>query len=53
MNINILVIIGKKNKHENRCWVPCEWCNTIKKMSENNSMIIFHLDDNPPNFTCY
>lgn len=38
----------KKNKHENRCWVPWEWCNTIKKMSENNSMLIFHPDDNPP-----
>ena len=38
----------EKNKDVNRCWVPWEWCNTIKKMSENNSMLIFHPDNNPP-----
>lgn len=37
----------EKNKDVNRCWVPWEWCNTIKKMSENNSMIIFYPDNNP------
>ena len=38
----------EKNKGVNRCWVPWEWCNTIKKMSENNSMLIFKPDSNPP-----
>lgn len=38
----------EKNKDINRCWVPWKWCNTIKKMSENNSMVIFHPDNNPP-----
>jgi hypothetical protein len=36
-----------KNKNINRCWVPWEWCNTIKKMSDNNSMVVFYPDDNP------
>jgi AAA+ ATPase superfamily predicted ATPase len=38
----------EKNQHITRCWVPWEWCNTIKKTNENNSMIIFHPDNNPP-----
>lgn len=38
----------EKNKDEQRCWVPWEWCNTIKTMNENNSMVIFHPDNNPP-----
>ena len=38
----------EKNKDIQRCWVPWNWCNTAKKMSKNNSMIIFHPDNNPP-----
>ena len=38
----------EKNKDVERCWVPWEWCNTVKKMSKNNSMVIFHPDSNPP-----
>ena len=38
----------EKNKDVNRCWVPWEWCNTVKRMSENNSMVMFHPDNNPP-----
>ena len=37
----------EKNTDVNRCWVPWDWCNTIKTMSENNSMVIFHPDNNP------
>ncbi len=37
----------EKNKDVERCWVPWEWCNTVKKMNKNNSMIIFHPDNNP------
>ena len=38
----------RKNKGVNRCWVPWEWCNTIKTINENNSMVMFHPDNNPP-----
>ena len=38
----------EKNKDVERCWVPWEWCNTVKKMTKNNSMVIFHPDSNPP-----
>ena len=38
----------EKNINVQRCWVPWSWCNTIKTMSENNSMVIFHPDNNPP-----
>ena len=37
----------EKNKGVNRCWIPWEWYDTIKKTSENNSMVIFKPDDNP------
>lgn len=37
----------EENPDINRCWVPWDWCNSVKKMSENNSMIIFHPDNNP------
>lgn len=37
-----------KNKDINRCWVPWEWCNSVKRMNKNNSMIIFYPNDNPP-----
>ena len=38
----------ENNKNINRCWVPWDWCNIIKTMNENNSMVIFHPDNNPP-----
>jgi|TARA_B100001971_G_scaffold97019_1_gene89694 hypothetical protein len=38
----------ENNKGIQRCWVPWDWCNTIKKMNENNSIVIFHPDNNPP-----
>lgn len=38
----------QNNTNINRCWVPWDWCNTIKTMSENNSMVIFKPDNNPP-----
>ena len=40
--------IWEKNKNINRCWVPWDWCNTIKTMNQNNSMLIFKPDNNPP-----
>lgn len=30
-----------------RCWVPWDWCETVKMTSENNSMLIFHPDNKP------
>lgn len=35
-------------KKFNRCWVPWNWCNTIKTMNKNNTMLIFKPDNNPP-----
>jgi hypothetical protein len=37
-----------KNTHIERCWVPWDWCNRIKTMNKNNSMIIFKPDSSPP-----
>ena len=28
-----------------RCWVPWHWCETIKKQTDNNSVVIFAPDD--------
>ena len=36
----------KWNKSMDRCWVPWHWCETIKKQSKNNSIVIFEPDDN-------
>lgn len=30
-----------KNTNIQRCWVPWHWCETIKYISKNNSMVIF------------
>ena len=38
----------EQNKDVDRCWVPWEWCNVVKKMSKNNSILIFHPGSNPP-----
>jgi hypothetical protein len=35
-------------KTKTRCWVPWDWCNTVKTMNRNNSMVIFKPDYNPP-----
>ena len=40
--------IWENNKNINRCWVPWNWCNTVKTMNQNNSMLIFKPDSNPP-----
>jgi hypothetical protein len=40
--------LWEKDKNINRCWVPWDWCNTIKTMNQNNSMLIFKPDNNPP-----
>ena len=38
----------KNNKSINRCWVPWDWCTTVKTTRENNSLLIFKPDDAPP-----
>ncbi len=35
----------KGNTKIDRCWVPWEWCKTIKQQSLNNSIIIFAPDN--------
>ena len=35
----------KGNSRYERCWVPHEWCDTVKQQRENNSMILFAPDD--------
>ena len=35
----------KGNKDIDRCWVPWHWCETIKKQTDNNSVVIFAPDD--------
>jgi hypothetical protein len=27
--------------HEDRCWVPWDWCESVKQQRENNSIVIF------------
>jgi hypothetical protein len=31
----------KYNVEYDRCWIPWEWCNTVKKQITNNSIVIF------------
>ena len=31
----------KGNKNVDTCWVPWEWCNTVKQQTKNNSIVIF------------
>ena len=38
----------KENLKIQREWVPWNWCNTIKTMNKNNSMLIFQPDSDPP-----
>lgn len=37
-----------KNQNINRCWVPWNYCNTIKTINKNNTLIIFKPNDSPP-----
>ncbi len=32
----------------NTCWVPWDWCNTVKRTNVNNSIVIFKPAVNPP-----
>jgi len=38
----------QNNPHVNRCWVPWNMCNTVKKIKRNNTMVIFQPASNPP-----
>jgi len=31
----------KTNLSKNRCWVPWDWCNTVKNTTKNNSIVLF------------
>jgi hypothetical protein len=33
------------NQSANRCWVPWDWCETVKVQKENNSIVIFSPND--------
>ena len=33
------------NPDEDRCWVPWNWCDTIKQQRENNSIVVFAPDN--------
>lgn len=33
------------NTHYDRCWIPWEWCETVKKQTENNSIVFFAPSD--------
>jgi hypothetical protein len=37
----------KNNPTINRCWVPWEWCDVVKKISTNNTLIIFKPTSSP------
>ena len=36
----------KGNLNFDRCWVPWDWCETIKTQTKNNSVVIFSPDNN-------
>lgn len=36
----------ENNKDKDRCWVPWEWCTTVKAQTKNNSIVIFAPDNN-------
>ena len=33
------------NPDKDRCWVPWDWCETMKQQTANNSMVLFAPDD--------
>ena len=35
----------KGNEKSDRCWVPWNWCETIKRQTKNNSIVIFAPDN--------
>ena len=35
----------EENKNKDRCWVPWNWCETVKKQTKNNSIVIFSPND--------
>lgn len=35
----------KGNPHADRCWVPWDWCRTVKQQRENNSFVMFSPAD--------
>ena len=38
----------RNNQEKERHWVKWDYCNTIKTMNKNNSMVLFHPADDPP-----
>ena len=40
--------IWTTRKDLNTCWVPWDWCNTVKRTNVNNSIVIFKPAVNPP-----
>lgn len=38
----------KNNLDIDRCWIPWKWCNTVKKMNINNTIVIFQPASSPP-----
>jgi len=40
--------IWKENPNINTCWVPWDWCNTVKRTNVNNSIVIFKPAVDPP-----
>lgn len=38
----------KTNPHVERCWVPWNWCRSIKTINKNNTMVILKPDSSPP-----
>jgi hypothetical protein len=34
------------NPQDDRCWVPWSWCETVKRQTRNNSIVIFAPTDN-------
>ena len=38
----------ENNPNEERAWVPWDYCNLVKTVNDNNSMIMFHPNSDPP-----
>lgn len=37
-----------KNENIDRSWLPWNFCNTVKKINKNNTLVIFKPNSNPP-----
>ncbi len=35
----------REHPQQDRCWVPWNWCRTIKRQTANNSLVVFSPDD--------